>query len=228
MLAQLKGLFSATEAAEFRQALRDAPFEDGKNTARGSAKAIKNNLQLNSRHELAKELSSRVRERLDESEAFQRLTWPAQMQVPRFCKYEVGMGYGEHVDLPTMGGRASHMMRTDISMTMFFTPLDEYEGGELVFQSDYGSQSIRGAAGDAVIYPSTMVHRVAPVTKGERLVAITWIESKVRDAGDRKMLYDMGRALAVLEKKHGQDAQSAAEILRLRACLYQLTRRWLE
>ena len=208
MLVVLKDLLSAEDVNSLREHLKDAPFEDGKKTAHGSARAVKHNLQLDQSLPLSKELASAIQNQLVKNEAFIALTWAKRMQVLRFCKYETGMGYGEHLDAPTMGGQGDGLMRTDISMTLFLTPLDEYEGGELVFQSEYGVKAVRGDAGDAVIYPSNTIHRVNPVTAGERMVAITWIKT----------------SLGAIERAHG----GGPELLKLRSIYNQLCRNWLE
>ncbi|MCH2109372.1 MAG: Fe2+-dependent dioxygenase [Polyangiaceae bacterium] len=223
MLAIMKGILSPEALRTINQKLAGEDFDDGKKTAKGFAREVKHNLQLDPNRPVAQELAAQAQKIILQDRAFHALTWAKKMQPLRFCKYEVGMGYGEHLDLPTMGfGNA--LMRTDISMTIFLTPQSSYEGGELVFQSEYGTKSIRGDAGDAIIYPANMIHQVNPVTRGERVVAITWLESRVREPAQRKILYEMQHALNQLDGRHG----ASPELLTLRNSLYQLTRRWVE
>jgi PKHD-type hydroxylase len=228
MLAHIKGLLNEEEARSMRAALSALPFENGKLTARGGALHRKQNLQVDESHPESRRLSNILFDRLARSESFARVAWPKKIQPFRFCRYDEGMSYGDHVDLPSMGEQAGTPMRTDLSMTVFLTPLNEYDGGQLVIHEEAGSRKVRGAPGDAVIYPSHRVHGVEPVTRGSRLVAISWLESRIHDERDRQFLHEMGQSLLSLERHLHTDEAAQPDLLRLRSCLYDLTRRWLD
>lgn len=228
MLAHLKSLLTSDEVTLIRDQLASVPFGDGKRTALGAAKRSKNNLQLDVSHPLSERFSSLLAEKLSRSEPFSAVAWPRRIQPFRFCRYDEGMSYGDHVDLPSMGEQGGNPMRTDLSITVFLSPLEDYEGGHLTLREDMGTQKIRGAPGDAVIYPSNRVHRVEPVLRGSRLVAISWIESRMRDERDRQFLYEMGSSLKALEMRLSDEPQAQSDLLRLRNCMYELTRRWLD
>lgn len=228
MLAHLTGLLSLEEAAQALAELSTAPFVDGASTALGAARHQKKNLQLPPEHPTARKWAATLRERLLASEAFARVAWPSHFLNVRFCRYDEGMHYGPHVDLPTMAEAGGRELRTDLSMTCFLTPLADYDGGALVLHDDTGTRKLRGAPGDTVIYPSSLIHHVEPVTRGTRIVGITWIESRIKSAVDRKLLFEMGRALASLEQRLKADAASATDLLQLRSCFYDLTRRFLD
>lgn len=228
MLAHIKGLLSQEETGSIRAALKSLPFSDGRSTAVGMTRLRKHNMQLDPSHPEAQRWSSFILDKLARSEAFSQVAWPKKIQPFRFCRYDEGMSYGEHVDLPSMGEQTGTPMRTDLSMTVFLNPLEDYEGGQLAIYDENGSRKVRGAPGDAIIYPSNRVHAVEPVTRGTRLVAISWLESRVRDERERQFLYEMGRSLVGLERRLVGDEAAQADLLRLRNCLYDLTRRWLE
>lgn len=228
MLAHLRGLLSEEEAHSIREALGAVPFDDGRLTALGSARLRKQNLQLEATHPQAERWSRFLLDKLARSESFAQVAWPKKIQPFRFCRYEQGMFYGDHVDLPSMGEQSGSPMRTDLSMTVFLTSPDEYEGGQLVIHDESGKRKIRGAAGDAILYPSNRVHSVETVTRGSRLVAISWVESRIRDERNRQFLYEMGGALLSLERRLLADEAAQPELLRLRNCMYDLTRRWVD
>ena len=159
MLTVIKGLLEATAAKELVDALSGAPFVDGAATAQGATKTVKHSLQLPVEHALSQKLGRVILARLNTSDAFKAAAVPHTILPLRFCRYDVDMAYGTHLDLPIMG-TPSGSIRTDLSMTVFLTDPNDYDGGVLVFESEYGTKSVRGAAGDAVIYPSSLLHRV--------------------------------------------------------------------
>jgi len=139
------------------------------------------------------------------------------------CRYDAGMSYGDHLDLPLMG-TANGAIRTDISATVFLSDSADYEGGELVFASDYGTHRVRGKAGEAVLYPASTLHRVEPVLRGTRLVAITWIQSLVRDAAKRKIVFDLAQVATALDATGTNDEHARC----LRQSQFNLLRMWAE
>lgn len=224
MLFQLNQLLDRSEARDFCERLASARFEDGRATARGSTREVKNNLQVPPEDPVGRELAQRLRERLQTNETFSHVAMPKRMLPLRFCKYEVGMAYGDHLDIPLMPMPGGQPLRTDVSMTVFLTDPNEYEGGALVFESEFGTKTIRGGAGDAVLYPSNTLHRVEAVTRGARVVAITWIESLVREAQKRRVLWELVDNVRRLERTHGPTNETRA----LRQTHYNLTRMWAE
>jgi PKHD-type hydroxylase len=203
--------------------LQAAPFASGKVTATPAAKRIKNNLQLPSDQYVARRAARILRGLLDASPPFQAATLPVAATTPRFCRYEVGMGYGDHRDMPMMEGPKP--IRTDIAVTISLSGAGTYQGGELVIESDGAAQRWKGDAGDCVVYPANTRHRVETVTSGVRLVAILWIQSAVRDPYKRRILFDMAIELQALSRKC---AHAGEELRRLAECHANLVRLWAE
>lgn len=218
MLTRLRALITPEAAADIVRNLGDAPFEDGKRTATGAARAVKNNLQLPVGDPTSQRLANVLLAALSSHQVFRAVALPHTILPLRFCKYLTGMEYGEHLDLPVMG-TAGGPFRTDLSLTVWLSPRDSYDGGELVFRGDGGEFTVKGNAGDAVVYASTSLHRVTRVTRGERVVAISWIQSLVRSEEQRAILF----ALAELTND-GDPRQSG----RVRHIQHQLLRMWAQ
>lgn len=223
MWIEIRGLLAPNTASEIATSLAEAPFADGSATAHGGAREVKNNQQLNPGHPLAKSHGATVLAALSKNEAFKAAVLPRSILPMIFCRYLEGMAYGEHLDLPVMGMQTGPL-RTDMSMTIWLSPKDSYDGGELTMRGDGGERAFKGEAGDALVYPSSTLHRVAPVTRGQRLVAITWIQSLVRDAQQRSILLGLAETARSLVQRGGADA----EVARLRQIQYQLMRLWTD
>ena len=204
-------------------ALDGAAFSSGKATATPAAKRIKNNLQLPSDQFVARRGARILLGLLEANAPFQAATLPVAATTPRFCRYEVGMGYGDHRDMPMMDGKRP--LRTDIAVTISLTGAGMYEGGDLVIESDGAAQRWKGDAGDCVVYPANTRHRVDTVTSGVRLVAILWIQSAVRDPYKRRILFEMATELDALSRKC---PQANDELRRLAGCHANLVRLWAE
>lgn len=222
VLVPLHRVVPGREIAQLSAALASAPFVSGSRTAAPHAALIKNNLQLPADHALAVRGARTLLGVLMSNPAFQAATLPATMTVPRFCRYDVGMGYGDHHDSPMMNGASR--VRTDIAVTVSLTEAESYGGGELVIDTDGAAWSWKGGAGDCVIYPGSTRHRVEPVLRGVRLVAIMWIQSLVRDPEKRRILYEMTTAMEALR---GDDASTQA-LEHLRNAHANLLRMWAE
>jgi len=157
---------------------------------------------------------------LAHNETFNSAVLPYRMADPIFARYQPGMTYGDHVDDPIMG-KSGPRFRTDVSMTLFLREPESYEGGELVIRTSFGTREVKLAAGDAVIYPSSSLHRVAEVTGGERLVALAWMQSHVRDPARRELLYELNQAREQLlrdapkERTTGLVDKSFANLVRM-------------
>jgi PKHD-type hydroxylase len=178
--------------------LADQTFVDGKLTAYGSAKAVKNNLQAEQSEGETDEIDGIVMNALWRNETFQSFAIPRRLVAPLFARYDVGMSYGAHVDAAIMGSD-EEPVRSDLAVTVFLSDPATYDGGGLILQMPFGEQEIKLRAGEGVIYPATTLHRVDPVTRGTRLVALTWIQSVVRDEAIRTILFDLSTATAKAE-----------------------------
>jgi PKHD-type hydroxylase len=200
MLLTIPDLLNRAQLAKIHQVLRDAPFVDGRLTAGHAAARVKNNLEMEADPERMRLLIRILMASLGHNETFRSGALPHRVADPIFARYEPGMTYGDHVDDPIMG-TSGPRFRTDVSMTIFVNAPETYEGGELVIRTSFGEKGIKLPAGHAVIYPSSSLHRVAPVTRGERLVALTWIQSYVKDPAQRELLYDLNLARERLLKE---------------------------
>lgn len=223
MIVRFARLLDAAAVQAVLGHLDRATWEDGKQTALGKTRLVKNNLVVPIEHDCSRAAGQIILERLAKHEAFRAAALPKTILPLRFCRYDEGMGYGAHLDLPLMP-TASGAIRTDISMTVFLNDSSDYEGGELVFDSDHGEQRLRGSLGEAVLYPASTFHRVEPVTRGRRLVAVTWIHSMVRDATSRRILFDLAQVASALEVDEAPSQRAAT----VRKVYYDLMRMWAE
>lgn len=205
MIFSIEQIFSPDELAEIRQVLDKAEFVDGKLTAGWHAKLVKNNQQLKVGTS-QKELQAKVRATLLKNPLFQAAIRPKSIHSLLFSRYDVGMSYDTHVDNALMGG-SSGLYRSDISFTLFLSSPEDYEGGELVIEGVQSEQSYKLDAGSAIVYPSTTLHRVNPVTEGTRLVVVGWVQSTVRDASDREILFDLETARRAIFARSGKSAE---------------------
>jgi PKHD-type hydroxylase len=193
MLLTIPGLLNQAQVDKIHETLRDARFVDGRLTAGFAAARVKNNLEMEVEPERMKLLIRIVMASLGHNETFRFGALPHKVADPIVARYEPGMTYGDHVDDPIMGSSGPRF-RTDVSMTIFLNPPESYDGGELVVRTSFGEKRVKLNAGDAVVYPSSSLHHVAPVTRGERLVVLTWIQSYVRDPARRELLYELNLA----------------------------------
>ncbi len=212
------------EALEtLRAGLSRLPFVDGRATAGFWAKTVKRNEQADRSAEGRDRLDRMIIEALQTSAAFQRIAFPRAINRPLFSRYRSGMAYGLHVDDALMG-KGAHRIRTDLSVTVFISPPDAYAGGALEIHGSYGVQTVKLPAGAAVVYPSHSLHRVTPVTDGERLVAVTWVQSRVRGAAQREVLHDLDR---IRRRLHETDPDSEECALAFKTYA-NLLRQWAE
>lgn len=202
MILCIANVLTPEELATLTTQLDKADFVDGKTTAGWHARLVKHNQQLDRNAAVAEELKGLVMGALQRNSLFQMAVRPKIIRPPLFSRYQVGMSYGSHVDNALMGDQP--LMRSDVSMTLFISSLSDYDGGELVVETPQGEQEFKLEAGSLVLYPSTTLHRVEPVTRGVRLVAVSWIQSLVRDAHEREILFDLDTARQVLFEKSGK------------------------
>ena len=192
MLLEIPQLLNRAQLDKIHELLAKARFVDGRLTAGRVAGEVKHNEELALEPELLQRLYRIVMASVGHSEVFRSAALPAKVADFIFARYRPGMRYGDHVDDPIMG--QGPRFRSDVSMTVFLNEPDSYAGGELVIRTPFGEQRVKLAAGHAVVYPSASVHRVAEVTRGERLVALTWVQSFVRDAARRELLYELDQS----------------------------------
>ena len=218
MIFSIDNIISPDEIAEMKQILEQAEFVDGKLTAGWHAKLVKNNQQLKAGTS-QQELKTKIRTALSKNSLFQTTVRPKSIHSILFSRYEEGMSYDTHVDNALMKNNGSYC-RSDISFTLFLNPPQDYEGGELTIEGVQEEQHYKLDAGSAIIYPSTTLHRVNPVTEGTRLVVVGWVQSIIRDASDREILFDLETARRAIFAKSGKTpefdliSKSIANLLR--------------
>lgn len=222
MLNVIENYLSEFELQQVRRLLSNADFQDGKLSAGLTAQSIKNNVEVPAHHPQMQELNEIVMGKLVREPEYRAICWPKRISAPIYARYEAGMGYGEHVDDPVMGG--SSMYRSDISLTIFLSPADSYEGGELAISHAFGQQNIKLDAGSVVFYPSSSLHSVAPVTAGIRDVAVSWVQSTIRDASKRSLLYELNQAREILIEQQ-PDSPACAKVCN---SFNNLVREWVE
>lgn len=223
MLIEIPSLLSAEELVGVRQTLLNEPWGDGKATAGvGSARA-KRNRQIAEDNPVAARLGERILTRLSDNALFMSAALPKKIYPPLFNRYGEGEAFGFHIDNAIRGIKGvRERVRTDLSATLFLSEADSYDGGELVIRDTFGDRRVKLAAGSLVLYPGTSVHRVEPVTRGERIAAFFWIESLVREDSQRALLLDMDVAIQRLDQQQA-DAES---LLQLTGVYHNLLRRW--
>jgi PKHD-type hydroxylase len=192
MLLEIPNLLNGPQLTKINELLAGARFVDGKLTAGMAASKVKRNEEIAPEPELLQRLYRIIMASVGHSEVFRSAALPARVADFIFARYQPGMRYGDHVDDPIMG--QGPRFRSDVSMTVFLNAPESYDGGELVIRTPFGDQQVKLSAGHAVVYPSASMHRVAEVTRGERLVALTWIQSFVRDAARRELLYELDQS----------------------------------
>ena len=224
MMIVLDHILSRDEVRQFRQHLDTAPWEDGRRTAGEMAREAKRNQQIPDDARLAVDLGNHILRALGGDSRFTAASLPRRIFPPRFNRYADGGTYGAHVDSALMRVDGTpHTLRSDVSATLFLSEPEEYDGGELEVHGATGIRAVKAPAGSMVLYPATSVHRVAPVTRGTRIAAFFWIESWVRDAGERELLYELDQAIQGLRAALPVDDSG---VVRLTGVYHNLLRRW--
>jgi PKHD-type hydroxylase len=225
MFVQIPQVLNTEQLALLRTALEGdtACWVDGRVTAGHQGALVKSNQQLQEGSATARDLGALVITQLERNLLFVSAVLPHRVYPPMFNRYDAGMHFGNHVDgairqIPGTGQK----LRTDISATLFLAPPESYDGGELVIDSDCGSQQAKLSAGDLIIYTSTSRHRVNPVTRGRRLACVFWIQSLIRDDGMREQLFELDRTIQQLTQR-GADPDS---LVRLTGHYHSLLRLW--
>jgi PKHD-type hydroxylase len=223
MLVRIPSVLTPDELATARALWSRAPWGDGRQTAGRQSAEVKHNRQLPEDLPETEELRQMVLHGLGRSATFRSAALPLRIQPPLFNRYESGMSFGTHVDNAIRG--QGHPLRTDVSGTLFLADPSEYDGGELVIESTYGVQRIKLPAGDLVLYPSTSLHHVTPVTRGARVASFFWVQSMVRDDGRRTLLYDLDGSIIRLGQQLGGNHP---EVVSLTGVYHNLLRQWAE
>jgi PKHD-type hydroxylase len=228
MLVAVPAVLSADQVSQARQLIEQAVWEDGRATAGQQSAIAKRNRQLPHDSEARTAVADTILAALSANGLFMSAALPKAIFPPLINRYDAaeGHGFGDHVDnairfLPDGSGR----IRTDLSATVFLSGPDEYDGGELVVEDSYGSHAVKLAAGDMILYPATSLHRVEPVTRGTRFASFFWIESMVRDDGQRTLLLDMDAAIRTLAQSAGDQDPA---IVSLTGTYHNLLRRWAD
>lgn len=225
MLLTIPDLLARAQVAEARQKLAAAEWVDGRVTAGHQSAQSKDNVQIPEGHPVAEEIGGLILGALGQNALFVSAALPMKVFPPLFNRYSGGQSFGTHVDNAIRHVKgSSHRVRSDLSATLFFSAPEEYDGGELVIEDTYGLHSVKLAAGHMVLYPSSSLHHVRPVTRGARVSSFFWIQSMVRDDGARALLFDLDTAT---QRVQGEIPQSIAAV-HLTGIYHNLLRRWAE
>ncbi|MGC4250717.1 MAG: Fe2+-dependent dioxygenase [Sphingobium sp.] len=224
MLLHIPQVLTAQEVAEFRRRLDGADWTDGRETVGAQGAKVKRNEQLPDASPVKAELAQAVLAALRRSPLFFAAVLPRKILPPRFNRYAGGGEYGFHIDGAVMSTGEGDQLRSDVSCTLFLNDPDEYDGGRLIISDTYGEHRVAHAAGDAVIYPSSSLHRVEPVTRGARLASFFWIQSLIRDDRQRRMLFELDTSI----QKLTLDGADEDAVLQLTCVYHNLLRLWSE
>lgn len=228
MLVCIPDVLSKADVADFRRIMDASDWEDGRSTAGAASAMVKRNEQLPPDSEVARQLGNRILSALSASPRFISAAIPLRIFPPLFNRYAASDGhhFGLHVDNAVRGDRLTGMrIRTDLSVTLFLSEPEEYDGGELVIEDLYGSHEIKLPSGDLVVYPASSLHLVTPVTRGTRVASFFWLQSMVRDAHARSLIFDLDTAIQALVERLGRDDP---ETVKLTGIYHNLIRHWAE
>ena len=221
MLITIPEVLNNEDISVIQDLMSSANFHAGSSSAGSEAIAVKNNHEMFISEAETQRLNNLVMGKLIQNPDYIAAAFAKRIAAPFYAKYKEGMYYGKHIDDPIMGP-PNQRYRTDISITIFLNEPEAYEGGELVISTAFGEQKIKLKAGDAVLYPSSSTHRVAEVTRGERIVAVTWLQSTVRDPAKREILYNLSQARETLIKT----SQGSQELEQVSNSYVNLLRMW--
>ena len=226
MLITIPDILSKDEVHHFRQVLDKAEWESGSKTAGVQSESVKRNQQMPVASDEALKLGQYLLQKLSANPVFLSAALPLRILPPMFNRYETEETFGIHVDNAI---RLNHLtqerLRTDLSMTVFLSEQDEYDGGELIIEDHYGAQEVKLEAGHMVLYPSTSLHQVVPVTRGARVSSFFWLQSMVRSDAHRTMLFDLDQTIQSLAVRLGT---GDGEVVRLTGIYHNLIRTWAE
>lgn len=225
MLLQIPKVLSAEQVADSRRQLERTEWVDGRVTAGHQSARAKDNVQLPEDSPVAKQLGQAILAALERTPLFLSAALPLKIFPPLFNRYAAGQSFGVHVDNAIRQVRNTpHRVRTDISATLFLSEPGEYDGGELIVEDTFGTHSVKLPAGDMILYPASSLHRVQPVTRGARVASFFWIQSMIRDDGQRTILFDLDLAIQRLSI----DVPDHPSLVQLTGTYHNLLRRWAD
>ena len=226
MLITIPEVLSKDEVKQVRAHLDAADWEDGAKTAGAQSSEVKRNQQLPATGDTAQNLGQFILQKLTADPLFVSAALPARILPPMFNKYETAETFGPHIDNAIrINPLTQERLRTDLSMTLFLSEPEDYDGGELIVEDHYGTQSVKLPAGDLILYPATSLHEVTPVTRGARVSSFFWLQSMIRSDAHRSTLFDLDQTIQSLSTKLGTNDP---ETVRLTGIYHNLIRTWAE
>ncbi|MDY7219784.1 Fe2+-dependent dioxygenase [Denitrificimonas sp. JX-1] len=224
MMVHIPNVLTPLQVQECRQLLGQAAWQDGNATSGFQSAMAKNNLQLAQDSAIAIKIGALIVQALQNNPLFISAALPETIFPPLFNCYQVGQGFGVHVDNAIrMDPNTGQKVRTDLSATLFFSEPDEYDGGELVVEDTYGTHSVKLPAGDMVLYPSSSLHQVLPVTHGQRICSFFWLQSMIREDAQRGLLFDLDTSIQEVNQTMGAGHSVSVQ---LTGIYHNLLRRW--
>jgi len=225
LVITIPSVLTPEEIATCRQTLDSADWVDGKVTAGHQSGSVKNNMQIPENHPAAREVGRIILQALERNPLFISAALPLKIFPPLFNRYAGGQAFGTHVDnaIRQITG-TPYTIRTDLSATLFFSEPDSYEGGELCVEDTYGVKQIKLPAGHMILYPATSLHHVKPVTQGARMSSFFWLQSMIRDDGQRTILFDLDSTI----QRISQETQNSPHAVQLTGIYHNLLRQWAE
>lgn len=225
MLTPIPDVLTTTQLSEARLLLDQTDWLDGRITAGHQSARVKDNMQLPEDSPTARQLGDMILDALAQNPLFVTAALPLHVYPPLFNRYQGGQSFGTHVDnaIRQVTG-TPHRIRTDLSATLFFSAPDEYDGGELIVEDVYGTHSVKLPAGHMILYPATSLHHVRPVPRGTRIASFFWIQSMVRDDGERSLLFDLDLGIQRLNRENPEHLVA----VQLTGVYHNLLRRWAD
>lgn len=224
MLLAIPDVLTAEQVAQARKTLDGSAWVDGRVTAGHQGAHVKNNLQLPPGSAAGREVGALINAALGANKLFMSAALPLHVLPPMFNRYEGGQTFGTHIDNAVRVLPSGQRIRTDISCTLFLTPPEDYDGGELVVEDTYGTKTVKLPAGHMILYPATSLHHVTPVTRGCRVSSFFWLQSMIRDNSRRSLLFDMDVAIQRL----GAEKPTDPSVISLTGIYHNLLRQWAE
>ncbi|KIN63342.1 PKHD-type hydroxylase [Sulfitobacter noctilucicola] len=226
MLITIPSILTKDDVKQVRAHLDAANWEDGSTTAGPQSAEVKRNQQLPPMSEAAQTLGKFILQKLTEDPLFLSAALPSRILPPMFNKYEEAETFGSHIDNAIrVNPLTQERLRTDLSMTLFLSEPEDYDGGELLIEDHYGSQTVKLPAGDMILYPATSLHEVTPVTRGVRVSSFFWLQSMIRSEANRRTLFDLDQSIQALSALIGANDP---ETVRLTGIYHNLIRTWAE